>query len=117
MPSSNFRFPLQELLPPVWLQLLGRCVRSNQRCPTTDSSCGELALQQLMAQQTGGGKPLQLPYVRHAYIHVNTRLLPAIWLVCFPAIKLMQTLCMGASAAAPQCSALLSVCTSVVRVT
>jgi hypothetical protein len=55
---------LQESLPPVWLQLLSRCVRSNQRCPTTHMSCGQRALQQLMAQQKVTERPALYVYVR-----------------------------------------------------
>uniref|UniRef100_A0A383W3S3 Uncharacterized protein n=2 Tax=Tetradesmus obliquus TaxID=3088 RepID=A0A383W3S3_TETOB len=43
----------QEALPPVWLQLLDSCVRSKHRTQLDGESCGELALQQLMALQTG----------------------------------------------------------------
>lgn len=42
----------------MWLQLLDRCVRSKHRTQLDGESCGELALQQLMALQTGESKQL-----------------------------------------------------------
>uniref|UniRef100_A0A383VKR1 F-box domain-containing protein n=1 Tax=Tetradesmus obliquus TaxID=3088 RepID=A0A383VKR1_TETOB len=49
--AESLELQLQDLLPPVWLQLLSRCVRSNQRSRLTDGSCGEVALEELMDVQ------------------------------------------------------------------
>ncbi|WIA22800.1 hypothetical protein OEZ86_009752 [Tetradesmus obliquus] len=51
--GESLELRLQDSLPPVWLQLLSRCVRSNQRSRRVDGSCGRLALEQLMELQRG----------------------------------------------------------------
>lgn len=43
-------FAVQGTLPPVWLQLLTCCARSNQH---SGGICGQLALEQLTALQIG----------------------------------------------------------------